>query len=328
MFGLRFDMRAPVNGAPATDLYRAALEMTAWAETRGAVGALVCEHHKSADGYLPAPMVLISALAARTTKIPLAVSIVQLPLYNPVRLAEEMCVVDILSNGRTRFVGGLGYRTEEYEMYGVDFSRRGAIAEENLALLLRAVTGEPFEHQGRRIHVTPGPVTPGGPRIAWGGGSKAAARRAGRYGLDFFAQRGDPALRDAYEEACRANGHEPQICNLPVAGSPATVFVAEDLDAAWAELGPYMMNDVLGYAAWNEGNEDTSSLSFVRTAEELRAENGSHRIMTVDQAVAYIRSGGRLSLHPIVGGLPPEIGWRYLHTVVDKVMPAVAAAGA
>ena len=55
--------------------------------------------------------------------------------------------------------------------------------------------------------------------------------------------------------------------------APTTVFVAEDLDKAWEELGPYLMHDVLSYAEWNEGNVDTASLSFVKTAEELRAEN-------------------------------------------------------
>jgi alkanesulfonate monooxygenase SsuD/methylene tetrahydromethanopterin reductase-like flavin-dependent oxidoreductase (luciferase family) len=278
----------------------------------------------ASDGYLPAPVALAAAMAARTTKIPITIAIFQLPLYNPVRLAEEMCVLDILSNGRMSFVGGLGYRPEEYEMYGVDYRRRGAIAEENLSILLRAVTGLPFEHDGRRIQVTPGPVTPGGPRIGWGGGSLPAARRAGRYGLSFFGQKGDPALKVAYEEACREHGHAPQMCILPPRDAAATIFVAEDLDQAWAELGPYLMNDVLGYAQWNEGNLDTSSLSFVKTAEELRAENISHRILTVDQAIAWVRGGASLSLHPIIGGLPPEIAWRYLHNVVDKVMPAVA----
>jgi alkanesulfonate monooxygenase SsuD/methylene tetrahydromethanopterin reductase-like flavin-dependent oxidoreductase (luciferase family) len=317
-------MRAPATGAPAAELYAAALEITAWAETRGAVSALVCEHHMSADGYLPAPMMLTAALAARTTRIPLAVAILQLPLYNPVRLAEEMCVLDIISNGRASFVGGLGYLPAEYEMLGVDFAARGAIAEANLALLLKAVKGEPFEHEGRRIHVTPAPVTPGGPRIAWGGGSLPAARRAGRYGLNFLAQKGDPKLRVAYEEACRANGHKVGACMLPPRNAATTVFVAEDVDRAWDELGPYLMHDVLSYAAWNEGNEDTSSLSFVKTAEELRAENATHRILTVDQAIAHVRGGATLPLHPILSGLPPKIAWRYLETVVDKVMPAVA----
>jgi alkanesulfonate monooxygenase SsuD/methylene tetrahydromethanopterin reductase-like flavin-dependent oxidoreductase (luciferase family) len=325
MFTLRFDMRAPAMGAPTRDLYKAALDMSAWAEERGGLSIVLCEHHGAADGYLPAPMALASAIAGRTSRIPIMVAIVMLPLYNPVRLAEEMVVLDIISGGRASYVGGIGYRPVEYEMYGVDYKRRGAIAEENLQVLLKAVTGEPFEHEGRHIHVTPAPLTPGGPRINWGGGSLPAARRAGRYGIGFFGQKEDPKLRDAYEAEARANGHTPGMCILPPKDSASTVFVADDLDKAWAELGPYLMNDVLGYAEWNEGNTDTTSLSFAKTAEELRAENNSHRIMTVEQAVAHVRAGNPLALHPIIGGLPPEVAWRYLETVVDKVMPALAA---
>jgi hypothetical protein len=71
------------------------------------------------------------------------------------------------------------------------------------------------------------------------------------------------------------------MCILSSVDSPTTVFVAEDVDRAWEELGPYLMHDVLSYAEWNEGNADTASLSFVSTAEELRAENRSHRIFGV-----------------------------------------------
>jgi alkanesulfonate monooxygenase SsuD/methylene tetrahydromethanopterin reductase-like flavin-dependent oxidoreductase (luciferase family) len=321
---MRFDMRAPAMGAPITDLYKAAIEMSAWAEARGCLSAVLCEHHMSEDGYLPSPLVLASAIAARTTKLPITIAIFMLPLYSPVRVAEEMCVLDIISNGRVGYVGGIGYRPVEYEMHGVDYHRRGAIAEENLSILLRAVTGQAFEHEGRRIQVTPPPATPGGPRIGWGGGSVPAARRAGRYGLNFMAQKGDPKLREAYEASCREHGHEPGLCMLPPREVANVVFVADDLDAAWDEIGPYIMNDVLGYAAWNEGDTETSSLSFCKTHQELRAENRSHRILTVDEAVAWIRAGAPLPLHPIIGGLPPNIAWRYLQTVVDKVLPAVA----
>src|SRR5262249_4260344 len=162
----------------------------AWAESRGCLSAVVCEHHAAEDGYLPSPMLLASAMAARTTTLPITVAVVLLPLYDPVRLAEEMAVVDILSRGRGMYVAAVGYGPAEYEMYGVEFGRRGKIAEEKLALLLQAKTGEPFEHDGRHIHVTPPPYTPGGPMIAWGGGSEAAAKRAGRHGLGFFAEGG------------------------------------------------------------------------------------------------------------------------------------------
>ena len=145
------------------------------------------------------------------------IAVVLLPLYDPVRLAEEMAVLDNLSHGRVSYVAAIGYRPVEYEMYGVDFHRRGRIAEEKLDVLLRAKTGEPFEHDGRRIHVTPPPCTPGGPMVFWGGGSAAAARRAGRYGLGFLAQGGGAALEGEYEEAARAAGHEPGMCLIPSA---------------------------------------------------------------------------------------------------------------
>ena len=315
-------MRAPASGAPAPDLYATALEMGAWAESRGCLTAVVCEHHGVEDGYLPSPMVLATALAARTTTLAITVAVVVLPLYDPVRLAEEMLVLDNISRGRVSYVAGIGYRPEEYAMFGVDFSRRGRLADEKLRTLLAARTGEPFEHDGRRIRVTPAPFTPGGPTVAWGGGSPAAARRAGRFGLGFLGQRGGPELAAAYRDAALAAGHEPGMCFLPDVDAPATVFVAEDVDRAWDELGPYLMHDVLGYAQWNQGEIGrTTSLSAATTADELRAAAASHRILSVDEAVDFVRGGQVLALHPLIGGLPPDIAWRYLRTAVDDVLP-------
>jgi alkanesulfonate monooxygenase SsuD/methylene tetrahydromethanopterin reductase-like flavin-dependent oxidoreductase (luciferase family) len=318
---MRFDMRAPAFGAPTGELYGAALEMATWAESRGALVAAICEHHTMEDGYLPSPMVLATAMAARTTTLQIMTAALILPFYDPVRLAEDMAVLDILSGGRVSYVVGIGYRPEEYEHHGVDFHRRGKLAEEQLGLLLRAKTGEPFEHDGRRIHVTPAPVTPGGPRVTWGGGSVAAARRAGRHGLDFIGQGGGPDLETAYADEARAHGHEPGFCMVPSTDMATTVFVAHDVDEAWAELGPHLLHDVVSYAAINEGNTHTASLSGATSVDELRAEDRTHRIVTVDKAVAMIHGGAPLPLQPLVGGLPPEIAWRYLRTVTDDVMP-------
>jgi alkanesulfonate monooxygenase SsuD/methylene tetrahydromethanopterin reductase-like flavin-dependent oxidoreductase (luciferase family) len=69
----------------------------------------------------------------------------------------------------------------EYEMNGVEFRRRGVIADEHLSILLRAKTGEPFEHEGRRIHVTPPPVTPGRPRMGRGGAKDSGERSGFRW---------------------------------------------------------------------------------------------------------------------------------------------------
>lgn len=327
MFTLRFDMRAPAGGAPTTELYAAALDMASWAETRGATLAFVSEHHAMRDGYLPSPLVLAAALAARTTTLPIMTMVMVLPLYDPIRLAEDMVVLDIVSGGRVSYVAGVGYVPEEYELHGVDFHRRGRIADEKLEVLLRAKTGEPFEHEGRRLRITPAPVTPGGPRVGWGGGSIAAASRAGRHGLDFYAQHNDAALAETYAAAARENGHEPGFCFLPPQHMATTLFVAHDVDAAWDELGPYLMHDVVNYAGINEvgiQSDPTASFSAATSVQELRAEKRSHRILSVDEAVEMVRSNRPLFLHPLVGGLPPDIAWRYLRTVTDDVMPHVS----
>ncbi|MEU5880075.1 LLM class flavin-dependent oxidoreductase [Spirillospora sp. NPDC047279] len=325
MFMMRFDMRAPATGAPAPDLYAAALEMSAWAERLGCVSVVVSEHHGSEDGFLPSPLILAGAIAARTSTLPITVAVVILPLRDPVRLAEEMAVLDVMSRGRVMYVAGLGYRPVEYEMYGVDFQRRGRIADDTLQVLLKAKTGEPFDLDGRRVQITPPPVTGGGPMIAWGGGSLAAARRAGRNGIGFFAQGGAPTLAEEYSRAARAAGHEPGLCFIPAADTPTTVFVAEDVDAAWDELGPYLMHDVLTYAAWNPPGTGTAGLSAATNADELRSEGRSHRILSVPEAIDMIQNGGLPALHPLVGGLPPDLAWRYLHVLADRVLPAAGA---
>src|SRR5439155_10431623 len=133
----------------------------------GGVMCLISEHHGSPDGYLPSPLLLASAMAARTTRMPFVIGAALMPFYDPIRLAEDMAVLDIISNGRLSYVMALGYRPEEFEMYGVDWKRRGQVAEEKLQLLLKAKTGEAFEHEGRRIQVTPPPITPGGPAVMW-----------------------------------------------------------------------------------------------------------------------------------------------------------------
>lgn len=201
-------------GATARDIYAAALDMVAWADTRGCASVLLSEHDISEDGYLPSPLVMAAAIAARTTQAPIVVAVAILPLYQPVRLAEEIAVLDVLSGGRVMFVLAIGYRREEYEMHGIDFQRRRRLADELLPLVFRAKAGEPFEHERRHIQVTPLPLTSGGPTVSWGGGTVAAARRAGRHGIGFLAQSNDPELEQAYEAAAREAGREPGLCIL------------------------------------------------------------------------------------------------------------------
>lgn len=323
MFRLRFDMRAP-GRAPEeiARLYEAALEMSAWADDRGCQGIAVSEHHASDDGYLPSPLTMAAAIAAVTSKVPILVAAALLPLYEPVRLAEEMVVLDHLSRGRVMYVLGLGYRPVEYELHGEEFRRRGATADAKLTDLLALLKAAGDATLTPRV--TPAPFSPNGPMIFWGGSTPRAAERAGRHGLSLLAQTGDPTLRPAYEEAARAAGHEPGLCILPSAEAPSSVFVADDVDAGWREVGEALLADATTYFAWNEAAgvaETTVSLTKGDTVEALRAANGSHRVVTVDEAVALVQRDGALGLQPLCGGLDPDVAWPYLRRVVDNVLP-------
>jgi alkanesulfonate monooxygenase SsuD/methylene tetrahydromethanopterin reductase-like flavin-dependent oxidoreductase (luciferase family) len=324
---MRFDMRAPALGAPPSDLYAAAIEMCAWAETRGCMAVVLCEHHGSEDGYLPSPMILASAIAACTERLALSLVVI-LPFYEPVRLAEEMTVLDIVSKGRASYVFGLGYRPEEYEHFGLAIHARGRLADEKLSLLQKLLTGNTVVHDGRRIKITPPPYTVGGPLVLWGGGSLAAARRAARYGMGFLAQTNLPGMQEVYEAACREHGREPGPTLLPDRDTPSVCFVADDIDGAWGELGQYLLHDARSYADWNPGNQTSAGISHVSSIEELRAMSKSHRIFSVPDAIAHARNGGMITLAPLCGGLPPAIAWPYLERVVTEVLPELAGATA
>jgi alkanesulfonate monooxygenase SsuD/methylene tetrahydromethanopterin reductase-like flavin-dependent oxidoreductase (luciferase family) len=317
MFMLRFDMR--LSDSAATGVYAAAIDMCTWAETRGAVIAVLSEHHGADDGHLPAPQLMAAAIAARTTQLAILLAAVPITFWDPVRLAEQMSVLDIISKGRVSYAFGIGHRVEEYEHFGIDMHQRGKLADESLALLRRLLKGRPVDHDGRRIHVTPAPATAGGPYMLIAGGSKAAARRAAKYGLGFISQTASPELKEFYESQCRAFGHEPGAVQLPNLGAPTAVFVTDDVDTAWDELGPYLLHDAMTAASYRHGDDSVASISRADSVSALRETQGPYRIFTVDDAVRYIGGGKPLPLLPLCGGLPPDVAWPYLERAVTAV---------
>lgn len=316
MFTLRFDMRAPSIGASPTELYAAASEMSAWAETRGCVAAVLCEHHCADDGYLPSPLLLGAAIAARTEQLMLNL-VILLPFYDVARLAEDMSVLDHISAGRATYVFGIGYRQEEYDHFGLSLSDRGRLADEKLGLLRRLLAGEEVVHAGRRMKVTPQPRTPEGPMMSWGGASLAAARRAGRNGLGLLANGGVPGMQEAYESACRESGFEPGFMLIPEKDAATNCFVADDVDAAWDEIGKYLLHDAMAYSEWNPDNTVSANITTAKTVDELRHQSTTHVILSVDEARKRLAAGEVFNINPLCGGIPPAIAWPYLKTFAE-----------
>lgn len=323
---IRFDLRQPEREPrEVQQAYATAVEMAEWADTRGFDMLVLSEHHGSADGYMPSPLVVGAAMAARTTRIPINIAALLVPLHDPIRLAEDITTLDLLSNGRISMVAGIGYRPIEYAMAGADWSRRGKRMDENLEVMLKAWSGEPFEHNGETITVTPRPVQRPHPAVFIGGSAPAAAKRAARFGFGLFPPTADSELVDIYRAECERLGTKPGIVALP--GGPGCLFVAEDPDRLWAEIGEQLLYDARTYTSWQPEGQSSHVSAYATTVDELRAE-GVYQILTPDQCVALgaeLGSAGAFTHHPLCGGVSADAGWASLELFVDQVLPRVRA---
>jgi alkanesulfonate monooxygenase SsuD/methylene tetrahydromethanopterin reductase-like flavin-dependent oxidoreductase (luciferase family) len=322
---IRFDQRAPAfSSAAPRDLYAAALDMATFADEAGFQIATLSEHHGVDDGYLPSPLVMAGAIAGRTKRLAVNFAALLVPLYDPVKLAEDLAVLDLVSGGRVMVVAGLGYRPEEYASLGRDWSRRGKLLDEALEVMKRAWTGDAFEYRGRTVRVTPVPCTKPHPTIFVGGSTPAAARRAARFGLPFAPPLHDPDLAALYTSECERLGVKNGFVLSP--GEPATTFVAEDPERAWELLGRHMLHDAMTYASWQRPEQRSYQHSRATTVPELRAE-GKYRILTPDACVELAKQQGPFCtfVHaPLCGGTPPELGWESLRLYASRVLPRLA----
>jgi alkanesulfonate monooxygenase SsuD/methylene tetrahydromethanopterin reductase-like flavin-dependent oxidoreductase (luciferase family) len=316
LLSLRYDLRAPSFGPSADALYRAALEQCAWAEDQGFAMVTLSEHHGADDGYCPSPLVFAAAVAGRTRSVRILVAALVLPLYDPIRLAEDLAVLDLASGGRVDLVIGAGYRAEELAMFGRQMGERMALVEEGIAVLRAAWSGEEFEYRGRRVKVTPRPARPQGPALLMGGATPAAARRAARLGDGFIPV--DPSLWPPYEAACRELGREAGP--PPPAWRPRFIHVADDPDETWTRIAPHALHETNSYGGWLASAEALGPYAPSDDADALRA-SGAYMVVTPDECVRMARAEGSLLLHPLMGGLDPELAWQSLELVAGKVLP-------
>jgi alkanesulfonate monooxygenase SsuD/methylene tetrahydromethanopterin reductase-like flavin-dependent oxidoreductase (luciferase family) len=322
MVALRYDLRVPVFAStnhPA--LYAACLEQCAWADEKGLDVAVLSEHHGIDDGYMSAPLTLAAAIAGRTKRLQINIAAILVPLHDPVRLAEQIATLDLVSGGRIGYVCGLGYRHEEFEMAGVDRSQRGRLLEEAVEVMRKAWTGEPFEWRGRTVRVTPRPRAQ--PLLLIGGSTAAAARRAARLRAGFFPAVGDPKLQEIYEEECGKQGFQG-FCMLP--GGPGFVHVSDDPERDWQRIAPHALHEAQTYASWQTPGQRSQVHVDAKEIEELK-RSGVYRVVTPDECVALAKQFGRVVLHPMMGGLAPELGWESLERFAAKVLPRLKAEG-
>lgn len=318
------NLRLNLTGAEAEPTLRArryqtAIEMAAYADQHGFASVNVEEHHVADNGWLPSPLTMAAAIAARTERCSIGVMALLVTLYDPIRLAEDIAVVDLLSQGRLNFVAGMGYREIEFHIANKPFAQRGEWMDHVLETLLQAWGDEPFEYNGRRVNVTPKPFTRPHPFFLVGGMSKPAARRAARLGLPFAPPVADPELETYYHQQCERYGTVGFTHSPPADFS--VLFIHQNPDQAWDELGQYLLNEAVEYASWKtEGVKRPLEFSSA-SAQALRDEKRYEIITPEDCMNRHLaREDFFAAIHPLIGGMPLEAAWQCLQLYTQQVL--------
>ena len=322
MFVLRFDLRIPpfVETITHGEQYREFFKMIEWADDKGFAAVVLSEHHGTEDGYMNSPLLLAGSVLGATNTLFCSVSALLLPLHDELRIAEEIATVDLIGPGRFNVVVGIGYRESEFEMFAKNRKTRGKDTEEGIRTILTALKGEPFEYKGRKVLVSPKPVSDPSSLISVGGSVEISAKRAARLGLPFVPAVRDDSLENTYYADAREVGYEHPMCMMP--SGPGMVMVSEDPERLWSEIGENLIYDAVTYAAWQYQDQRSSWHVEGTSIDELK-KGGQHLIVTPEECVDLVRSSGVAVLHPLVGGLDPEIGWESLELVANRVIPAL-----
>jgi len=324
-FGYIYDFRNPPQWPRRwEDLYAEILEVVSWTEQAGFDGAWVPEHHLAADGYMPSPLVALTAMAARTSRLKLGSAIALAPLYNPVRFAEDCAVLDIISGGRLEMGLAIGYRQREYGAFGIDFTRRGRIFDEWLQVVTRLWAGETVDFDGKHFRLRGARLMPPAPRgripLYLGSFTDKAMERVARYG-DGFIGGGD--LADVYAAKLREQGKDVSSGRVRI--TDLFLVVAHDPEKALDELAPYYHHVNNSYGEWFGEQQAVEKLKPM-SLDEFKV-SGMLQVMTPDDAIALFRDRQqRMPLDHVMMMMPPGLPAarfvEYAQVFASEVMPA------
>lgn len=173
----------PIEGG---EYYKEALDEVTRAEELGLDSVWMEEHHSVVNHYWPSPLPVLAGFASRTSKVILGTDILVAPFYHPVRLAEDVAMLDVMSNGRFVLGVAIGYKPDEFALYGAELEKRGARFEEQLAVMKGLWTQESLVFKGTYYTVEgklePKPVTKPHPPVWIGGWGDITLRRAATLG--------------------------------------------------------------------------------------------------------------------------------------------------
>jgi alkanesulfonate monooxygenase SsuD/methylene tetrahydromethanopterin reductase-like flavin-dependent oxidoreductase (luciferase family) len=316
------------------ELYRSTLDFVCEAEQLGFDAVWLTEHHFADDGYCPALMPVAAAIAARTTRIRIGTKVLLMPFHDPLRLAEDAAVVDVISGGRLELGIAAGYRHEEFSGFGLDHRERAARTREGVAVLEQALSGETFSFAGRfhrygPARVTPPPVQARVP-IWFGARSPIAVRRAASLGYHLALADFDEALcaQDyrTYRDALVEHGRDPAEHRVVAVTS---LFVDEDPERALAIAAPHLRYQQDQYQRWFV---DAGDRTVGSAGESPRGTLPSGCLVgTPEQVLDEIRAARRrvpftdFSFWTLLPGMAPATALRSLKLFAAHALPALQA---
>jgi len=263
--GACYDFRNP-PGSPLTwpQLYGAVLDQISWLDELGYDLVWFTEHHFVDDGYLPSWIPVAGAVAGRTRHIRISSDITLMPFQEPLRLAEDLAVLDNISHGRMEIGVGMGYALHEFHGFNIPRPQRVSRTEEGVEVLQRAFTGERFSFEGKRftyndVRVTPTPVQEGGPPIWMAAMGKPGAERAARLGLHLLPQGAADQVLEPWREATRSAGVDPLTRRV---GIIRPWLVTDDRDRDWPPIRAAERYKAGIYADWLTDSGDNVSLQL------------------------------------------------------------------
>jgi len=244
-FGLLHRPQDPPNAEHIVRRWQEILGASELAEEVGFDGIFVPEHHMMPDGYNPAPLVACAAIAARTTRVDVGTTVMLLPFYNPVQVAEQAAMVDVISQGRMILGCGIGNFEPEFALYGLEKKGQGKRFEEGLDLVQRAWAGEEIDHEGL-FYKAKGKISPlpPNPRMWIGAMSEVGVRRAARFGCAWPT---DPLhnvhVMKEWAGLYRAAGDEYGTSPKLSIALLRDGWVADDLDAVERDWWPHIRHE-------------------------------------------------------------------------------------
>jgi alkanesulfonate monooxygenase SsuD/methylene tetrahydromethanopterin reductase-like flavin-dependent oxidoreductase (luciferase family) len=315
-FGMYVDMRNPPRWPrPWARHYGRWLERIEEVEHLGAEAVWLTEHHFFDDGYLPQCWTFAAAIAARTSRIRIGTAVALLPLHSAIETAEQVALVDVISDGRVEPGFGVGYRKPEYVAFRGDFKRRYAVFAERIREM-RALWGET---EGAERTVTPAPLQR--PMPMWGGfGGPMGARTAGRLGLGL--QSLDRTLLDEYRAGLARGGYDSGAARL---AGQIEFFLSDDPERAWAQIGEHAAYRWESYNRYMfEGTSREADAPRYFDAARLRER---FPIGTPEQIAEVIRQ--RTDGLPVTDvyswsdypGIPDELVDRHLQLTFSELAP-------